>query len=194
MRTATFFEQKRADARSWARKLLSLPADQWCILDTETTGLESHDQVVQISVIDGAGEPLINNQLIRPTVPINREAESVHGITVEQLVDAPTFAEFVEQLDNALRNRIVVIYNANYDSRMLRQSLLADGNEHVFDFHSECAMQRYAEWFGEWNDRRGQFRWQRLHGGDHSSLGDCRAVYKLIRNMATIEETEHANM
>jgi DNA polymerase-3 subunit epsilon len=47
-----------------------------------------------------------------------------------------------------------------------------------------CAMQRYAEWYGEWNDYFGSFRWQRLEGGDHSALGDCRATLELIRKMA----------
>lgn len=183
MKSIPYFQSKRAEAQAWARHLLALPADQWAVLDTETTGLHSADQIVQISVIDGAGDVLISNQLIKPTVPISGEAQAIHGISIDQLIDAPTFAEFAPQLDEVLRNRIVVIYNASFDARILRQSRMAGGQD-TSNFSAECAMIRYAEWVGEWNEKRGNFRWQKLEGGDHSSLGDCLATYELIKKMA----------
>ena len=47
-----------------------------------------------------------------------------------------------------------------------------------------CAMLEYAKWVGDWDDYHCSFRWQKLQGGDHSSLGDCRATLDVIRKMA----------
>jgi DNA polymerase-3 subunit epsilon len=47
-----------------------------------------------------------------------------------------------------------------------------------------CAMQWYAQYVGEWHDYWGNYRWQRLPGGDHSALGDARATLSLLKRMA----------
>jgi hypothetical protein len=52
---------------------------------------------------------------------------------------------------------------------------------------AECAMHRYAEWFGDWSDYWGGWQWQRLNGG-HRAAGDCTAVLMLLQKMATGEE------
>jgi DNA polymerase III subunit epsilon len=49
-----------------------------------------------------------------------------------------------------------------------------------------CAMKAYAMWVGEWSDRRGSYKWQRLTGGNHRALGDCLATLQLIQKMAAI--------
>ncbi len=45
-------------------------------------------------------------------------------------------------------------------------------------------MERYAAYTGEWSDDWRDYRWQRLPGGGHRALDDCRAVLTLIRLMA----------
>lgn len=50
----------------------------------------------------------------------------------------------------------VVIYNAPFDSGFLRDDL-ASAAEVL------CAMRPFAEAFGEWNDRRSCWHWQKLH-------------------------------
>jgi hypothetical protein len=47
-----------------------------------------------------------------------------------------------------------------------------------------CAMSNYASFVGEWNDYHGNYKWQRLPGGDHSAIGDCLATLELIKKMA----------
>lgn len=69
---------------------------------------------------------------------------------------------------------------------------------HLFhDSQVECAMLRYAEWNGEWNDYYGNYRWHKLHVAAaatgfnedvewHRALGDtiaCRHVWRhLVRS------------
>ena len=53
-------------------------------LDTETTGLDKTAEIVEIAVVDDAGQILIN-QLVRPSKPIPAEVTLLHGITNEMV-------------------------------------------------------------------------------------------------------------
>jgi DNA polymerase-3 subunit epsilon len=180
------------DATQWARDLLTKDKNDWVILDTETTGLGHNDEIIQLSIINGAGESLISNQLVKPTCPISEGAHAVHGISAEALVSAPAFTELMPAIQGALYGKALVIYNASYDIRIITQSLLAHGvNIMYFELASTLgvnnitALWNNTAWFGEWNDYRGSFKWQRLPAGDHSSLGDCRSTLALIHKMAS---------
>lgn len=180
-----FLDNARKEATQWALGLLNRDPATWVILDTETTGLGRYDEIVQIGAIDGAGNVLIDNVLIRPTISIPGDAIAIHGISNQMVADAPFFADVFPKVHRLTSGKLLVIYNADYDLRMFRQS----GRDMTWligwDFAAcECAMQRYAEWYGEWNDYFGSFKWQRLPSGDHSALGDCRATLKLIQEMA----------
>lgn len=180
-----FLLQARNSASKWAKELLARDPNTWVILDTETTGLDHDDEVIQIGVINSAGDVLIDNLLVKPTCEISPIAESIHGIAAEMVSGAPLFLEVVPRLVEVVKGKHLVIYNAAYDLRILSQSDRKFGwnIERVVDGVS-CAMLKYAEWYGDWNDYHGSFRWQRLPSGDHSALGDCRAVLELIKRMA----------
>lgn len=183
-------------AREWARDLLKLNPEELVILDSETTGLGSYDEVCQVAMIDGAGNVLIDNTLIKPTIHIPREARQVHGINDEMVKDAPRFTEIWGEIYKHMEGRVLVIYNADFDTRILRQSAKAvsDGLQIGFPFkRMTCAMNAYSEYVGDWNDYYGNFRWQRLPGGDHTALGDCRAVLELIKDMAADADQEESN-
>jgi DNA polymerase-3 subunit epsilon len=58
--------------------------------------------------------------LINPTVPVPEEARAVHGITDEDLANAPRFEDIAEEVLALLEKRIPVAYNAGFDQRFLR--------------------------------------------------------------------------
>ena len=186
MTNSDFFQHARQQSAAWARRLLARNPDSWVILDTETTGLGPEAEVIQIGVIDGGGSVLMDNLLVKPTVPITSGAAAVHCITSEMVKDSPTFPEVLPQLLEVVRGKLLVVYNLQYDLRLLIQSALA--HNHRWQLleveNTDCAMLRYAEWFGEWNDYHGSFRWQKLQGGDHSAIGDCFATLDVIKKMA----------
>lgn len=159
------------------------------ILDTETTGLDGSAEIVQIAVTDMRGSVLLD-ALVSPTVPISPGAAAVHGITAEHLALAAPIGAFLPALRALFAGRTVVVYNADYDTRLLRQSIAARGIDWTRDLDSAfgcrfvCAMHVYAQWVGEWNPRYKSYRWQRLPGGDHTALGDCRATLAVLRQMA----------
>lgn len=184
-------DNARRLAIEWARALLDMPTDTWVILDTETTGLDGSDQVVQIAIIDGAGNVLIDNELIRPTCGMSFEAEMVHGLSLESLKEAPALGDIFPRLFAALYQKNVVIYNADFDTRLLNQTTRVQmGRDSFFESSTPiyCAMKKYSEFVGEWNPKFRNYRWQRLPVGTHDALGDCRAVLGIIKTMAAARE------
>jgi len=184
----------RAAAVAWARALL---VDDFVVLDTETTGLHSDAEIVQIAVIDKTGAPLLET-LIKPTQPIPSGATRIHGITDAKVADAPTFGQIYDTLLMAVGGKRCVIYNADYDTRLLHQSeqWYQQRIDSTWDCSEmdgwrlmavwECAMLQYAAFVGETSKYHGTYRYQRLPGGDHSALSDCHACLALIKRMAGV--------
>ena len=131
-------------------------------LDTETTGLETGDQVVDICILDHDGTVLVDS-LVNPGRAIPLTATRIHGITDEMVADAPTWAELWPEIGAALAGRRVGVYNAEFDLKLMKQSHrkyklrwpLADA-----DFF--CVMKLYAQFYGEWNSYYGAYRWHTL--------------------------------
>jgi DNA polymerase-3 subunit epsilon len=79
----------------------------------------------------------------------------------------------------------IVIYNAEYDRRLLRQTRALYGLPAfgIDPDRFECAMVYYAGYVGEWSEYHGWFRRQPLCG-NHRALEDCRAVLGDVKRMA----------
>lgn len=161
------------------------------IFDTETTGLHQAE-IVQAAVIDQDGAVLFDS-LVRPEHPnqlLERGddgvcAADIHGLTPDQLVDAPPFPAIYPALHDALAGRTVIIYNADFDRGVLQSNCDAHNLPMPEMKEWVCAMKLYARYYGEWSRYWRDFRWQRLPGGDHSALGDCRATLALVKNLAS---------
>ncbi|WP_232797960.1 3'-5' exonuclease [Salinibacter altiplanensis] len=96
-------------------------------LDTETTGSGPQDAVIEVGVVAAQGEVLIHT-LVAPLAPVTRGARRVHGITDEELADAPPFATVADRLDAVFGDADRVwTFGPTYDRRMLLQTAtLAD--------------------------------------------------------------------
>ena len=127
-------------ARDWIRALL---VSDFVVLDTETTGLGYRDEVIEIGIVGPEGNTLLET-LVRPrsgTVPT--AATRVHGITMDDLLDAPTWDEIHGEVLRVSEGRRVIAWNAPFDERMVRQSATGWGRrERIRGF--ECAMLAYA--------------------------------------------------
>mgnify|MGYP007071603296 CR=1 FL=1 len=179
------YDQDRKEAADWAREMLASDA---LILDTETSGLDDTAEIVQIAIIDMHGNTLLD-ALIKPVNGIPRSASRIHGITDETVAEAPSFADVWPSICDVIRDKTVIIYNADYDTRLLAQSARAHGITLLrVDYVTyKCAMLPYSAWVGSWNDYHGNYRWQRLPAGDHSALGDCLATLNVLQKMAAQE-------
>lgn len=167
------------------------------VIDTETTGLDNDAEVCEIAAVDIYGNVLINT-LVRPSVNMPQDAMDIHGITDDDLVDAPSFSKVLPSLHLSTVGRLLLSYNAQFDRRVLAQS--CRGSDLFKSFGGaqwRCIMQLYAYWWGEYDFSRGAYRWQRLQtaaerhdlfrlekGAAHRALSDARLALTLLRFMA----------
>jgi DNA polymerase-3 subunit epsilon len=173
----------REDAVRWARSLLS--GDDFVVLDSETTGLGTPIDFVEVGVVSCRGETLFDSP-IKPSCPVESGASRVHGRTTLSLAGERRFHELYPDLLEALWGKRVVVYNAPYDRRVWdaavgrlgARAALAGGLPPW-----ECAMRAFAAYVGE-RSKRGGHKNQKLVGGDHTALGDARATLRLIERMA----------
>ncbi|UYD38968.1 3'-5' exonuclease [Tolypothrix sp. PCC 7601] len=168
-------------ASLWAKHLLAGRYGEWCILDTETTGL-NRPEVIDICILSKYRSSFINTHL-RPLTPIEQGATYIHGLTNESLKDAPSFTDVRDRIEAIVKDKIVIIYNADFDTRALFHTAIIHNAPRI-TFKSKCAMLKYAEYCGEWNNYWGNFKWQKLPSANHTAYGDCLAVYDLLEEMA----------
>ena len=105
--------------------------------DLETTGINpAKDRIVQISLLkvypDGKEE--LNTFLVNPQMPIPPQASAVHGITDEDVKNAPTFSEIAGDIITIIKDADIAGFNSNrFDVPMLAEELLRVGATD-FDF------------------------------------------------------------
>jgi DNA polymerase-3 subunit epsilon len=181
----------RAGVISWASQRISDPATLF--LDTETTGLGACAEIIDIAVVDAAGNVLLDT-LIEPINPIPPETTRVHGLTDRDVAGAPLWIEVYPVLAELMRNRPVVVYNAAFDRRMIRGCCASFGfPEENWEWH--CAMLQYARFAGvRSSHRRNRFRLHKLSdalaafglpAGTHRALSDAAACRNLVHALAT---------
>lgn len=165
-------------------------------LDTETTGLKQTDEIIEISIIDDDGNSLIET-LVKPSQAIPPDATAIHGISNEEVQSARAWPIVWPEIRSALFGRMVVIYNADFDLRMLQQSharyrLPWKERLNAFDL-----LKLYSEFRGEWDSRRNSYRYQSLDAAGkqcgivlpnaHRSTADTLLTRALLHHMAELD-------
>lgn len=166
-------------------------------LDTETTGVGLYDLVIEVGIVDFEGNTLYN-KLINPGIPIPSDSSKVHGISDEMVKDAPTMKEAWTEIEPILQNRAIGIYNAEFDYRLMKQSVEHVGLPWTIERNQAfCMMNMFAAWYGEWNQRANNFRSQKLEfagsfcGIDlentHHAVDDAKLTAALLKYLAAYE-------
>ncbi|OIN22116.1 3'-5' exonuclease [Salmonella enterica] len=121
-------------------------------LDTETTGLDDTAQALEIGLVNARGETIFETRL-KPTVSIDPAAAAVHGIRDDELADAPAWPDIASQLQYHTGRRPLVIFNADFDTRILKQTAAAhnDPAGWLDTLTVHCAMQLSAGYYGPGN-------------------------------------------
>lgn len=151
-------KNSRQLAIAQAREILSARP---VYLDTETTGLERSDEIVEISIIDHDGLTLFES-LVKPSQPIPPSATQIHGIRNEDVQNARAWPIVWSQVQNFIRGRKVVIYNVEFDLRLMKQSLERYRMPWNYKVDTFDLLKLYAQFRGEWDSRRGGYRYHSL--------------------------------
>ena len=182
----------RTEAINTARARL---AQHPVYLDTETTGVGPGDEIVEIGIINEDGAVLFET-LVKPVGQISLEARRMHGLSEDMLASAPRWMVVWPKVEAVLAGRTVCIYNADFDLRMVQQThakykmrwSVPEGTSFF------CAMKLYAQFYGEWNPRTGDYRWQSLDNAarqsrillpnSHRAVADCLLTRALLHYIA----------
>ena len=98
------------------------------VLDTETTGVnpESGDRIVEIGCVELVNHMPTGNTYqvyLNPECQMSEEVIKIHGITNEQVANAPKFAEIVDDFLKFIDKDQLVIHNAPFDMKFLNMEL-----------------------------------------------------------------------
>lgn len=136
-------------------------AEKPLYIDTETTGLNRTDEVIEISIVDYEGTVLFNS-LVKPTQPIRQDAQFIHGIDNKMVATAPAWPILWPKIREIFYGRTIAAYNAPFDLKMIQQTharyrLPWRENLNMFD-----VLLIYSDYRGEWNAARGSMRYFKL--------------------------------
>lgn len=103
--------------------MLELSNTRFVFLDIETTGLSPWfgDRICQIALIVTEGKRIKRtlDLLLDPERELSPSAIHVNGLDESILAGKPRFAEIADQLDEALKEAVVVCHNAKFDIQFL---------------------------------------------------------------------------
>ncbi len=172
----------RVQAIARARALTESSA---VILDTETTGIGTDAEIIEIAIVDANGEKLVDT-LVRPQQPIPREATAIHHLRDEDVASAPPWPVVWPSIVEILANREVVAYNSAFDMAMIARTCERYGLKPV-EAKWECLMLLYWKQFQFAEKFRSLKRAcanERLLCGNHRALADAVATQRLLRAIA----------
>jgi len=177
----------------WAYDLLSLSHPLVLILDTETTGFNEDAEVIEIALLDKYGQVYLNTLVQCQQEAIPQEAMRVHRIHKSMLRNAPTFPQVWQKLQPLLASHEVVIYNAEYDLRLLKQTAQRYRLD-LPEMHKHCLMQHYSAYVGQASARSEGYRSMRLAAAcfhfqieqtdTHRALPDAQVSLEVLRRLA----------
>jgi exodeoxyribonuclease X len=107
---------------------------RYAVVDVEGNGQQPPDlvEVAVVPIIDGTvGGPV--GWLVKPDRPIKYFATRIHGITNQDVADAPGFAAIADEVRAALDGPVLVAHNAHVDVGVLTRHLSGWAVPEVFD-------------------------------------------------------------
>lgn len=120
-------------------------------LDTETTGLESTDEIIEIAIVNSEGK-VIFESFVRPQKSIPAPATAINNITNAMVANSPSWADIWPTIRNLLQNHPIGMYNAEFDIRMIKQSLAINHIPNTIKLNAFDIMKVYSDYMR--SDRR----------------------------------------
>jgi exodeoxyribonuclease X len=97
---------------------------RYAIVDVEGNGHQPPDlvELAVVPIVDGVvGEP--SSWLMKPARPNTHFATRIHGLTNQDVADAPLFAEIEDEVRRALDADVLVAHNAHIDVGAIQRHL-----------------------------------------------------------------------
>ena len=157
----------------------------YVLLDAEMTGVGVVDEIIELALMDMAGNSLYEGRF-DPDTHITDGAYAVHNISEDQLWDCPKFSEAWPEIFPFLEGKTLLIYNSRSDIRMIHQTLKKQKVKTPV-LKSLCVQELYEKFAGLKRSVTLEKACQD-QGIDveqnHRAMDDCLMTLDLIRAMA----------
>ena len=167
------------------------------ILDTETTGLSTVDnhKIVEIGCIELDNQIPTNNifhQYINPQRPVSEDAYKVHGYSNKFLSDKKIFSEIAEDFLNFIKDKKIIIHNAQFDLSFLNYEL-KNSNKSLIEKKNvidtlEIARLKYPGAQNSLDALCKRFNIDNSKREKHSALVDCHLLKEIYINLLDQKE------
>ncbi len=167
------------------------------VLDTETTGLSLKDghRIVEIGCIE------LNNQIptskkfhcyLNPERKVSEKALEVHGYTDEFLSDKKKFKEIADEFLNFIKNKKLIIHNAEFDLGHINNELNILRKENIKKDQVidtlELARAKFPGSSISLDALCKRFRIDNSKRAKHTALIDCELLSKVYINLIDQKE------
>ncbi len=168
--------------------------------DLETTGVDpAKDRIIEIAIVklnpDGSRESYVKR--INPERPIPAETTAIHGISDEDVKDAPTFKQLAHEIFNFIKNCDLGGYNSNkFDIPCLAEELLRAGVNVDFKKRKLVDVQQvFYKMEPRTLSAAYNFYCQKEHKNAHAALADVEATIEILEaQLDKYEQTVHNNV
>ena len=159
--------------------------DDYCVLDTETTGLSAYyDEIIEIGILRVRNNEIVDryDQLIKPNFDIDGFITALTGITNDMLEGMPSIDSVKTDVLSFIGDDIILGHNTSFDMRFLNEGFKTQLSNQYMDT-MQFARKLYPELkhysLSDLTDYLG------LHNNEHRALADCIATKELYDAVKT---------
>lgn len=153
--------------------------DDYCVLDTETTGLSAYyDEIIEIGILRVRNNEIVDryDQLIKPNFDIDDFITALTGITNDMLEGMPSIDSVKTDVLSFICDDIILGHNTSFDMRFLNEGFKEQLSNQYMDT-MQFARKLYPELkhhrLSDLTDYLG------LHNNEHRALSDCTSTKEL---------------
>ena len=167
------------------------------VLDTETTGLSVKDghRIVEIGCIeldDLIPTKKIFHFYLNPERKVSEEALKVHGYSDEFLSDKKKFVEIADDFLEFIKDKKIIIHNAEFDIAHINNELLLAGKEKITKINVidtlDIARNKFPGSPISLDALCKRFRIDNSKREKHTALVDCELLSKVYINLIDQKE------
>lgn len=106
---------------NYSRRIIN----DYCVLDTETTGLSAYyDEIIEVGILRVRNNIIVDqySQLIHPNNLIDDFIASLTGITNEMIENMPRIEEVKADILSFIGEDVIIGHNTSFDIRFLEES------------------------------------------------------------------------
>jgi DNA polymerase III epsilon subunit-like protein len=141
---------RRAEGDAHRNAFYEMDRNRVLFFDLELTGFYDRDEIISISILNGANE-LVMNTLVKPSHTKKwKKTEKIHGITPEMVQDSPELSELVPQIKELFENADAIIaYGVSTDFSHIKYIYETEDERETLHKKIRCCANEFVRYIHE---------------------------------------------